>query len=336
MNVPNLNFNAEDGAARLPAEGGSARLPATAAYGSRSVAQAPYGEFVNFNAQDEPKSDFRKLFFRYLGLALRYRWLILFCCTISLAIGFILTYSQTPIYQATVTVEIDRQAARVVRVQGAQDDYLSGADNLRFYQTQYDLLRSRSQAERVAADLDLAAASDFLNPPSTSAWGKLRGLIFRSANTQTDNEGKREAGNLEQRKTAAALMVQYGLTVMPVPNSNMVRISFDSPSPEWAQRIANGVADSYVTSNLERRYAATAYARNFLKERLDELKLKLEDSEKALVAYAEEKELIGDVQSGGKDKEASRSLAESDLAALNGALQGVVAERIHAQELWEQ
>ena len=72
-----------------------------------------------------------------------------------------------------------------------------------------------------------------------------------------------------------------------------MRISFDSPSPEWAQRIANGVADSYVSSNLERRYGATAYARNFLKERLEELKLKLEESEKALVAYAEEKELIG-------------------------------------------
>ena len=71
-----------------------------------------------------------------------------------------------------------------------------------------------------------------------------------------------------------------------------MRISFDSPSPAWAQRIANGVADSYVSSNLERRYGATAYARQFLKERIEELKLKLEESEKALVAYAESKELI--------------------------------------------
>jgi capsular exopolysaccharide synthesis family protein len=88
---------------------------------------------------------------------------------------------------------------------------------------------------------------------------------------------------------------------------------------------------------LERRYGATAYARNFLKERLDELKLKLEESEKALVAYAEEKELIGSVKAGGKDsKEANLSLADSDLVALNTALQVVVTERIHAQELWEQ
>jgi succinoglycan biosynthesis transport protein ExoP len=74
-----------------------------------------------------------------------------------------------------------------------------------------------------------------------------------------------------------------------------------------------------------------------LKERLEELKLKLEESEKALVAYAEEKELIGDIKVTGKDsKEAGQSLADSDLAALNTALEGVVAERIHAQELWAQ
>ena len=91
-------------------------------------------------------------------------------------------------------------------------------------------------------------------------------------------------------------MVQSGLSVAPVPNSSLVRISFDNSSPEWAQRVANGVADSYVSSNLERRYGATAYARNFLKERLEELKLKLEESEKALVAYADEKELIGECQ----------------------------------------
>jgi succinoglycan biosynthesis transport protein ExoP len=325
MNVPNLNFDTESG---------SGRLPSTAAYGSRSIAQAPYGEFVNFNAQDEPTSDFRKLLFRYLGVALRYRWLILACCAVSLLIGFILTYTQIPIYQATTTIQIDRQAARVVKVEGAEDPNL-GTDAGRFYQTQYDLLRSRSLAERVATDLDLAAASDFLHPPSTSAWVKLRSLILRSATT--GNEHNDNEGNLEQRKAAAAGMVQGGLSIAPDRNSSLVRVSFDSPSPAWAQRIANGVADSYVTSNLERRYGATAYARNFLKERLEELKLKLEESEKALVAYAEEKELIGDVKSVSKDgKESGQSLAESDLAAFNTALEAVVAERIHAQELWEQ
>src|SRR5262249_22051993 len=174
---------------------------------------------------------------------------------------------------------------------------------------------------------------DFLNPPSTSAWGKLRNLIFPSAGT-----GNKDTGDFEQRKAAAADLVQSGVAVEPVMNSSLVRLSFASPSPEWAQRIANGVADSFVSSNLDRRYGATAYARNFLKERLEELKLKLEESEKALVAYAEEKELLGGAgtSAGTNDKESKGSLADSDLTALNIALQKVVAERIYAQNLWEQ
>src|SRR5215471_13810143 len=155
MNLPNLNFDAE---------GGSSRLPSTAPDGSRSVASAPYGESLNFNDQDEPSSNFRKLFWTYFGLALRYRWVIVFCCAVAVVTGFVLTYTQTPIYQATVTIQIDRQAPKVVKVDSAQDDF--GGDD-RFYETQYDLLRSRSLAERVVTDLDLAAASDFLYTPST-------------------------------------------------------------------------------------------------------------------------------------------------------------------------
>jgi capsular exopolysaccharide synthesis family protein len=328
MNAPNFSFDGD---------GRSAGLPAPAVNGSRPgipapYGQVPYGEFVNFNAPDEQTSSFRKLFFTYVGIALRYRWLIVACCALALAVGFILTYTQTPIYQATATIQIDRQAARVVKSDGVQDPSLA-VDDMRFYQTQYDLLRSRSLAEKVATDMNLAAASDFLNPPSTSPWAKLLSLILPSRKTTTATEENGNKGDLEQRKAWAAGIVQSGLFVLPIRNSSLVAISFDSPSPQWAQQIANGVADGYVSANLERRYGATAYARNFLKERLDELKLKLEDSERALVAYAEEKELIGDVKVG---KETNQSLAESDLAALNAALETVVAERIHAQELWQQ
>jgi succinoglycan biosynthesis transport protein ExoP len=324
MNVP-VNFDAE---------GGSTRLPSTAAYGSRSVANAPQGEFINFD--QGPTFDHRKAIFTYLGLALKYRWLILTFCTVALAIGFFVTFTATPIYQATVSIQIDRQAPKVVKTD-TQPDFGSGDDGERFYQTQYDLLRSRMLAERVASDLNLASAPDFLDPPSSSPWKKLRSLISPSANTGTATENRRAEGNLDDRKAAAVGMVQVGLSIEPVKDSNLVTISFDSPNAEWAARIANGVADSYVTANLERRYGATAYARNFLKERLEELKLKLEESERALVAYAEEKQLIGDVKAVGKDgKDSGQSLADSDLAALNAALQAVVTERIHAQEMWEQ
>src|SRR5262249_30113574 len=266
------------------------------------------------DAAADSGGDFRKKLFRCLGVVLKYRWLILTFCGIALAIGFVIHFTSTPIYQATVTIQIDRQAPRVVKVDSLQDQDTWGGDSFRFYQNPYDLLKSRSLAERVASDLDLGAASGFLHPPSTSAWGKLRAMIFRSTDGKADEKRSPEA-----KKDIAASMVQSGLSVNPVLNSNLVRISFESPSPAWAQRIANGVVDSYVSSNLERRYGATAYARKFLQERLEELKLKLEESEKVLVAYAEKKELMTD--------NSKQSLAESDLTALNAALQKVVTDR---------
>ena len=136
------------------------------------------GEFINFDQGST--FDHRKAIFTYLGLALKYRWLILTFCTVALGIGFFVTFTSTPIYRATVSVQIDRQAPRVVKTD-TQPDF--GDDSDRFYQTQYDLLRSRMLAERVASDLNLASAPDFLDPPSSSPWRKLRSLISPAANT---------------------------------------------------------------------------------------------------------------------------------------------------------
>jgi capsular exopolysaccharide synthesis family protein len=313
MNAPN---------SKLTVANRSEPLPATAAHGGHSIRSHSPEVLFNFDAKDESDGEFRKSLFTYLGIALKYRWLILTFCGVGLAIGYAINFTSTPIYRATAIVQINPHSPKIVKIDSPQEQDTYGGD-FRFYQTQYDLLRSRSLAERVASDLNLGAASDFLNPPSTSAWGKLRGLISRSAVVGADNKG-----DLGQRQAAAVGLVRSGLSIDPQRDSNLVGISFDSPSSEWAQRIANGVADGYVTSNLESRYGATAYARQFLKERIEELKLKLEESEKALVAYAENKELISE---GSK-----QTLAESDLAALNAALQHVVTDRIAAQELWEQ
>ena len=54
----------------------------------------------------------------------------------------------------------------------------------------------------------------------------------------------------------------------------------------------NAVAEGFTESNLERRYGTSKYARRFLEEKLAELKVKLEDSEKALVAYEDKEQII--------------------------------------------
>src|SRR5262249_53448204 len=141
MNAPNFSFD--------DAEGRS-RLPSSAARDTHCITAQSREGLVNFDTQKfdtqgESAPNFRKYFFTYLGIVLKYRWLILTCCVLSLAIGFIATFTSTPIYEATATIQIDRQAQKVVKLDGVQDRDVAGED-LRFYQTQYDLLKSRSLA----------------------------------------------------------------------------------------------------------------------------------------------------------------------------------------------
>src|SRR5215471_10413519 len=115
MNAPNFNFDAE---------GPSPHLPATAANSSTLITH-PTREVIGYSVtQDEQGSggDFRKLFFTCVALALKYRWLVLAICALALAIGFIQAFTATPLYQATVTIQIDRQAPKVVKFDVPQDE----------------------------------------------------------------------------------------------------------------------------------------------------------------------------------------------------------------------
>ena len=56
--------------------------------------------------------------------------------------------------------------------------------------------------------------------------------------------------------------------------------------------VANGVADSFINTALQRRYESSAYARNFLERQITKTRGDLERSERALVAYAQQQGII--------------------------------------------
>jgi len=59
-----------------------------------------------------------------------------------------------------------------------------------------------------------------------------------------------------------------GLQIQPVAVSGLVRISYQDPSAAMASKIANAVGEAFIEGNLQQRYDASSYARNFLKESL--------------------------------------------------------------------
>ena len=112
--------------------------------------------------------------------------------------------------------------------------------------------------------------------------------------------------------SAATGIVSANISVRPVSRSRLVNLSYSDPNPQRAQRIANAYADSYVEANLDKRFKANSYAKVFLDDQIKQLKLRLEESEKALIDFEEREKIVQ-----ATDK---ASIAENNLAAANAAL----------------
>lgn len=254
----------------------------------------------------------------YWRLAVKHRILILGSLLAAIVIGVAATLLMTPIYVSSVTLQIDREAARVLNVDEVQprESMIQGEE---FFQTQYGLLRSRSLAERVVDSLGLASSDAFLE----------------QMGVEPPRQQGTAAERLARRREAVLSVVQANLDVSPVRGSRLVTVSFESPDPQLAARVANAFAENFIQSNLDRKYESSSYAREFLEERIAQTKARLEESERALVAYAANQQIINLREANSPDGE-SQSLAGMNLSTLNAALAQSQADRVAAEAKWRQ
>ena len=92
--------------------------------------------------------------------------------------------------------------------------------------------------------------------------------------------------------------------------------------------IANAYADAFVATNIDKRFQANASAKTFLEDKIQQLKLRLEESEKKLLAFAQEQQIV--------DVNDKASIAENNLASANAALGALISERTKNEQLWRQ
>ncbi|MGH9805806.1 MAG: GumC family protein, partial [Terriglobia bacterium] len=300
----------------VPTTGG--RLVATS---SALAKRAPYGAVGTYGpAMPEESDEFSLDLVEYLRILNKRKWLIAGVAVAFLALGALVTFMMTPHYKATVRLQIDRQAAKIV--EGGNVTPLDAGFDTDFLKTQYELLQSRSMAERVVSMLKLGENPTFMASEKHSI---LSGLSTLFGSQPQSSESVSEKAD-DQR--GAAEIISKNLTVEPVRGSRLVDVSYSDPDPHWAQRIIAAYADAFIAANLDKRFEANAYAKTFLEDQIKQLKLRLEDSEKALLEFAQKEQIVAVA-----DK---TSMAESNLAAANEALGNLVSERIKNEEIWKQ
>lgn len=259
----------------------------------------------------------------YLRVALRWKWVILGIIAATLVLGIVVTAIMTRQYTAITTVEISRATDKVVKIEGVEQE--SNSADLEFYQTQYGLLMSRELAEQVAIELNLVDNPDFF-----AAFGK---ALSDDATPSAKKLTKSVVDKPRRQRAAGEILIKH-VEIIPVRLSRLVLISFTAPDPVLAAKVANAWSSNFIKANLQRRFDATSYARAFLENRLEQLRGKLDQSERALVAYASRERIINVPSSNGGGGD--RSLEADDLAALNIELNAATADRIRAESRWRQ
>lgn len=241
------------------------------------------------------------------------RWAILAFWAITLLTTFMVSALMTPTYRSVLTLQIDRDTPKVFQFQDVVP--IESPADKDFYQTQYELLMSRALARRVIEQLRLDDNPVFVDARHgvlghVSAW-------FAGV-----------AGTARVPKATMDGLIEHflaALRIEPVRNSRLVKIAFVSVDPVLSAEIVNTLADSFIQMNLERRVDASSYAKRFLEERLLQVKSKLEESEKQLVAFARRSEII--------KLDQNQTIVADKLRDMTGALTAAEQERIGAQVL---
>jgi succinoglycan biosynthesis transport protein ExoP len=264
---------------------------------------------------------------RLLRAALRRRWVILGAVFAALVAGLLITLLTTPMYRASIRIEIGRDGNRVTGFQGVERE--DNTADLEFYQTQYGLLKDRSLTDQVVRTLKLADDPGF----------------FASFDVDQDKALNR-AGVPAQSAAGRALLGRLASTVLldhvaivPVRASRLVDVNFTSPDAQLSARIVNAWGEEFIQANLRRRFEATSYARSFLETRLTDIRQRLEDSERLLVSYASREGIVnlpGVVDRSTGQTSGERSLLGDEAAHLNDALAVATADRIQAESNLDQ
>lgn len=283
---------------------------------------------------EEEQIDIRQ----YIRVLLKRRWTIITVFALVVLSVAVITFTSTPIFQASARVVIEKENPNVMSIQEVMAVDATGSD---YYQTQYKIIESRAVAREVIRRLDLGNSKEFNPEPARDPvsvarqWlsagvsgtvGWIKGLIG-------DSPRELSAGaDMEDASPDSGLVTAFirRINVEPIRNSRLVDVKVEARDPVMAAKMANELVRAYIDRNLETKLQAAKDAVQWLSERIDEERQKVEAAENALLEYKERHGIITDFSSDAEQITAQK------LASLNQQVVEAESRRVEAETRYKQ
>ncbi|MGB0720815.1 MAG: AAA family ATPase [Gammaproteobacteria bacterium] len=267
----------------------------------------------------------------FLAILWRRRMLIVAVVALVVAVGAVYVGNLTSYYTATATVIVEDNTARVVDLKQVVQGRRRNTFELR---GELEVLRSRSLAQRVVEKIGLEKNAYFnasLRPPApfldTLNPIDLARKVYRMAFPQPRVEPANEEARARRVRRGVVDVLLESLSIKQVTAAPVIHISITTPDPSLSAHVANTLAESYVIGQLEAKFETTRQATQWLSERLDGLRQKVLDSERAVAEFKASNELVA-----GR----GATLTEQKLSELNSQYIMAQTSRAEAQASYDQ
>jgi succinoglycan biosynthesis transport protein ExoP len=141
-----------------------------------------------------------------------------------------------------------------------------------------------------------------------------------------DKSGGKVVGIPMGAQTAAVRAFQGRLHIDRAHDTRMILVGYESSDPKQAAEVVNAHVANYIEYNFRTKYDASRQATGWMEQRLDELKLKVEKSEQAMMEYERQNNIVS-----VSDKQ---TVAEARLDDLNRNLSAAQTERLSKESTY--
>jgi len=271
----------------------------------------------------------------YFSVLANRKYLILLSTLLCFTISVVAVKSMTSSYIASAVLLLESNQKNVLSL---EDIYNVDTDKKEYFQTQYELLRSRNIAEKLVSQFQLDKLAEFNGSSQGQGvypyWLALKTQLKQQFNILQDwlfpdrPVGKAPTADEIQHRQRQLAIANFlsKISIKPIRNTQLVTVQFESSDPILARDIANAVVETYIQNNLDSRLEVNQLADDWINQRISLLRAAIADSEQKLTQFLESEGLV--------DVKGIDNLISNELQELNRQIADARNKRIAAESTY--
>ncbi len=218
-------------------------------------------------------------------ILLRNRWTIALATVITVAVALAYLLFATPLFTATASILIDPRQQGIVSESPLQS--LGIRENL-VVDSEIEIIKSTGLLSRVVKRVKLDADPEYVGPPGIVEIVRQVAVDLLTLSFLREKEIERPV----DQTGLLATELRERLDASRVDLTFAIDISYYSDRPHRAAKVANAIAEEYLTDQLESQYESTRRANDWLKDRLRRLQAEVIEAERAVELYKAENDIV--------------------------------------------